>query len=199
MPENVAGPSSSSSPSWYTIEPHGFLAARRDKRARRRRGRKPGRYANRENGRRRWISRISKGLMDIRIVLEDYLTFFLLSRSRFDLATWLMHSKRSYRLCRLIFIMRTVDGRKYAVSVRNLRSHVKNTQKERDIKMWQLLDRNSIAHETILISCRSLKRKIVFRSRKYSSSSLCSASLYSRYAISRCYRRRERFTKLSFK
>lgn len=41
----------------------------RDKRARRRRrrGRKPGRYANRENGRGRWISRISEGLMDIRI------------------------------------------------------------------------------------------------------------------------------------
>lgn len=30
--------------------------------------RKPGRYANRENGRGRWISRISEGLMDIRIL-----------------------------------------------------------------------------------------------------------------------------------
>lgn len=46
--------------------PTGFLAARWDKRARRER--KPGRYANRENGRGRWISRISEGLMDIRIL-----------------------------------------------------------------------------------------------------------------------------------
>lgn len=113
----------------------------RDKRARRCCcERKPGRYANRENGRERWISRISEGLMDIRIlsVPEDYFTSFLL----FDLAVWLMHSRRSCRLstglsssCVLSANPR-VSQWKCTVSARNLRLHVKNIRKRSEMWRW---------------------------------------------------------------